>query len=77
MKRRIYRVKEFIKNNCLFEYNKVQTFFNSNWFGDRVVNIYDEDDIRIYICYDYEYIEVLGLNEKEQQELLNADYCFQ
>ena len=75
MERRIDKVKEFIKKNCLID-GKIQTFFTRNIIGDFMVNIYDEDNVQIDYCFDYEYIEVFGLTEKEQEELMNTDYCY-
>ena len=45
-------------------------FFTQNWAGDRMSTIWAEDGVTIDICYDYEYFEVFGLTEEEENELL-------
>lgn len=64
---KLEKVKEIIKENYVFG----GLFFTRNLVGDRMVTIYDEDGITVDICYGYEYFEVFGLNEKEEEELIN------
>lgn len=64
---RLDKVKEIIKEN----YVDCGLFFTRNFLGDPMNTIYDEDGIIVDICYKYEYFEVFGLNEKEQEELIN------
>ena len=45
-------------------------FFTQNWAGDHMSTIWAEDGVTIDICYDYEYFEVFGLTEEEENELL-------
>ena len=45
-------------------------FFTPNWAGDPMSTIWEEDGVTIDICYEYEYFEVFGLTEEEENELL-------
>jgi hypothetical protein len=38
--------------------------------GDPMSTIWEEDGVTIDICYEYEYFEVFGLTEEEENELL-------
>lgn len=67
------RVLEFLKEE--FPHG-VQTFFTPNIVGDTTFNIYDEDGICIYYCPSYDYIEIFGLTEDEENELeYHTNYC--
>ncbi len=45
-------------------------FFTPNWAGDQMSTIWEEDGVTIDICYDYQYFEVFGLTDEEENELL-------
>ena len=45
-------------------------FFTPNLVGDSMATIWEEDGVTIDICYRYEYFEVFGLTEEEENELL-------
>lgn len=69
------KVVEFLKEE--FPHG-VQTFFSPNNVEDKMVNIYDdeEDGICIYYCPSYDYIEIFGLTEDEEDELeCHTNYC--
>ncbi len=36
-------------------------------------NVYDEDNIQVDYCPNYEYIEIFGLTDEEFEELLDKD----
>ncbi len=65
---RIDKVKEVIKDKCKEASHGL--FFTRNWIGDPMTTIWEEDGITIDICYAYEYFEVFGLTEEEEDELL-------
>lgn len=44
-------------------------FDSRNWIGDPMTNIYDDDELSIYICYGWAYFEVFGLTDEEFVEL--------
>lgn len=44
-------------------------FNTRNTVGDHMVNIYDDNGIKIDICFGYEYFEIFGLNDREFKEL--------
>ena len=65
---RMDKVKNVIRNNYI---NAIcGLFFNRNWAGDHMSTIWEEDGVTIDICYNYEYFEVFGLTEEEENELL-------
>ena len=59
--------KRIIEENI--EDAKCGLFFSRNIMGDRMTNIYDDENISIDICYGYMYFEVFGLTREEQEEL--------
>ena len=65
---RIDKVKNVIRNN--YSDARLGLFFTGNWIGDPMSTIWEEDGVTIDICYDYEYFEVFGLTEEEENELL-------
>ena len=65
---RIDKVKNVIRDE--FTSARCGLFFTRNLVGDRMSTIWEEDGVTIDICYDYEYFEVFGLTEEEENELL-------
>ena len=65
---RIDKVKNVIRNRYINA--RCGLFFTPNWIGDPMSTIWEEDGVTIDICYDYEYFEVFGLTEEEENELL-------
>ena len=63
---RVQAIKEFISEMNL---RQKQTFNCHNWIGDPVSLIYDDNDVEIYFCYEYDYLEILGLTEEEFKRL--------
>ena len=66
--KRIDKIKNVIKNK--YSDAACGLFFTSNWVGDPTSTIWKEDGVTIDICYEYEYFEVFGLTEEEENELL-------
>lgn len=64
---KLKKAKEIIKEN--FGYGNCGLFNSQHFFGDPMDTIYDEDGLRIDICYYYEYFNVFGLNDEEFNEL--------
>ena len=64
---KLEKAKEIIKEH----YKEVDCgIYNSrNIVGDRMINIYDDGDLAIDICYGYSYFEVFGLSSKEFADL--------
>ncbi len=65
---RIDKVKNVIRNR--YSDATCGMFFTPNWVGDPMSTIWEEDGVTIDICYRYEYFEVFGLTEEEENELL-------
>lgn len=65
---KIDKVKNVIRNNYIDA--SCGLFFDRNWVGDSMHTIWEEDGVTIDICYEYEYFEVFGLTEEEENELL-------
>ena len=65
---RIDKVKNVIRNR--YSNAECGLFFTPNWVGDPMSTIWEEDGVTIDICYEYEYFEVFGLTEEEENELL-------
>lgn len=64
---RIDKVKNVIRNR--YADAMCGLYFTRNWVGDPMLTIWEEDGVTIDICYDYEYFEVFGLTEEEENEL--------
>lgn len=65
---RINKVKNVIGNR--YKDAMCGLFFTPNWAGDPMSTIWEEDGVTIDICYEYQYFEVFGLTEEEENELL-------
>jgi hypothetical protein len=50
-------------------YSGTQTFDCGNIVGDPMHVIYDEDEITVYYCYHYDYLEIFGLSDEEYASL--------
>ena len=59
--------KKIIKEN--YHAGNCGIFNSRNILGDPMVNIYDDNELIIDICYYYGYFEVFGLSEEEFIEL--------
>lgn len=66
--KRIDKVKNVIRDRYIEA--ECGLFFTPNWTGDPMPTIWEEDGVTIDICYKYEYFEVFGLTEEEENELL-------
>lgn len=64
---RIDKVKNVIRNS--YTDAMCGLFFIPNWIGDPMSTLWEEDGVTIDICYEYEYFEVFGLTEEEENEL--------
>ena len=52
-----------------FKYGDCGIYNSRNIVGDQMINLYDDGDLAIDICYNYSYFEVFGLSNKEFTEL--------
>ena len=62
---KIEKLKKFLQEN----YPNIQAFNTRNIIGDYMENVYDEDNMQVDYCPDYEYIEIFGLIDEEIKEL--------
>ena len=62
--------KQIIKENI--DDARFGIFGTLNNAGDKMDTLYDEDGLKIDICYGYEYFEVFGLSDNEFADL--AEY---
>lgn len=65
---RIDKVKNVIRDNYIDA--PCGLFFTLNLVGDPMLTLWEEDGVTIDICYNYEYFEVFGLTDEEENELL-------
>lgn len=63
---KIDKLKNFLKQN----YQGTQIFNSRNLVDDNMGIVYEEDGIVVSYCYDYEYIEIFGLTDKEFESLV-------
>ena len=61
--------KKIIKE--YFEQGECGIFDSQNIVGDDMINIFNENGLKIDICLEYEYFEVFGLSSNEFEELKN------
>jgi hypothetical protein len=66
----------FNNPNEKYRNGKIQTFFCRNIVGDSMSNVYHdiEDDVNVDYCYHYDYIEIFGLDEDEEDALREYGY---
>lgn len=64
---KLERAKEIIKE--YFNNGDCGIYDSRNIVGDPMVNIYDDGNLTIDICYSYSYFEVFGLSDDEFVEL--------
>lgn len=67
MTKAVEKVKEAIKNNA--KHAMFGIFDCSNIVGDPMETIYDDGEVRIELCRDWEYFEVFGLTDEEFSEV--------
>lgn len=70
---RLERLKKVLKDNDLLG---EQCFDSECLIGDPRETIYDEDGIKVLVCYYYEYVEILGLSADEYQSITKQKSCF-
>ena len=51
----------------------VQAFNTRNTMGDRMVTIYEDDDVMIDWAPDYEYVEIFGLTGEQFNKLMEDE----
>lgn len=61
--RDLSKIKEVIKEHISSA--RCGIFDCRNIVGDYMINIYKDGDVRIDICYGWEYFEVFGLTDEE------------
>ena len=64
---KLEKAKAIIKK--YFKYGDCGIYNSRNIVGDRMINLYDDGDLVIDICYNYSYFEVFGLSNKEFADL--------
>ena len=64
---KLEKAKEIIKE--YFKEGNCGIYDSRNTMGDWMTNIYDDGELTIDICYNWEYFEVFGLSDKEFDEL--------
>ena len=64
---KLEKAKAIIKK--YFKYGDCGIYDSRNIVGDQMINLYDDSDLAIDICYNYSYFEVFGLSNKEFAEL--------
>lgn len=63
------KVEEFLKEYFNEDELPIQAFDTRNLVGDSMRTIYNENGITIDYCYDWDYIEIFGLSEKDFADL--------
>ena len=72
---RIDKLKKFLDDNYIRRGNrKIQTFFCRNIAGDATGAVYNEDDIIVLECSYWDYIKILGLTDKEVEDIREYGY---
>lgn len=69
---KIDKLKKFLQEN----YPNEQAFNTRNLLADNMGTVYDEDGIIVDYCYDYSYIEIFGLTDKEFENLIDNKGTF-
>ena len=64
---KLAKAKEIIKEN--FRNGSDGLFDTRNIIGDTMTELYNNDGLKIDICYGYSYFEVFGLTDTEYDEL--------
>ena len=54
----------------------MQAFDCESLVGDSRDLVYDEDGIEVYVCYYYDYVEILGISKNEFNQLVKSKYGF-
>lgn len=62
--------KQIIKEN--YDRGNCGLFDTRNIIGDEMTELYNENGLKVDICYRYSYFEVFGLSSEEMDEL--GDY---
>lgn len=68
-------INDFAKN--IEHDGKILVFDTRNFVGDIMANFYNDNKISIGYCYNYEYLEVLGLSNEEYKELIVVENDFE
>lgn len=58
-----------LKNVIRYWYLPCGIFFSRNIAGDNMETVYQDDGVTVDACFDYEYLEVFGLNAEEEREI--------
>lgn len=67
---KIDKLKKFLNEEFK---EKIQAFNSRNLVGDRIYTIYDEDGITVDMCYEWNYIEIFGLTQRQFKDLLEDE----
>lgn len=60
---------EKLKNVIRYWFLPCGIFFSRNIVGDPMETVYQDDGVTVDACFDYEYLEVFGLNAEEEREI--------
>ena len=69
---KLEKAKQIIKKN--FDNARHGIFNTCNWAGDTMTELYDDGELKIDICYPYEYFEVFGLADSDFRQLEDFYY---
>lgn len=65
-------IEEILKEMYIENDNDPIQMFNCySMITDSYITLYFKDDIEVRYCYNYEYIEVVGLNDKDYKYLFD------
>lgn len=64
---KLEKAKEIIMENYNDAYCGI--FDCRNTAGDRMTTVYEDEELQVDICYDWNYFEVFGLTDEEFTEL--------
>lgn len=63
----IKEIKKIIEENITSAMHGI--FFTRNIIGDIMTTIYKNGEVQVDICYEWDYFEVFGLTEEEQEDI--------
>lgn len=70
---RFQKLVDFLRKS---DFLGMQVFDSESLVGDCRDLVYDEDGIEVYVCYYYDYVEILGLSKDEFNQLVESKHGF-
>ena len=67
---RVQRLIDWFKENP-GEFRSLGLYFSRNTVGDPMCTIYEQDDIVVDACYSWDYLEIFGLTDDEQKDMVS------